>query len=202
MESQMSDSITKIDPKRTALLVMDCQVATLRGLDQPEILLKRAAEVIALARRSGIAVVYVRMGFEDADYDAVPSHTMLAERLKHYGRALDADSPTTSIDETVAPAEGDIIVRKTRVGAFSSTDLDAQLRNRRIDTLILTGITTSGVVLSTTLDGFDHDYLVYVLADVTADNHPGVHDFLIEHIFPRHAHVINSTELEKLISKN
>ena len=62
---------------------------------------------------------------------------------------MGADSPATQIDERVAPAAGDIVVRKVRVGAFGTTDLDQQLRARGVDTLVLAGISTSGVTIST-----------------------------------------------------
>ncbi len=91
-------------------------------------------------------------------------------------------------------------MRKVRVGAFSTTDLDRQLQARGIDTLILAGIATSGVVLSTVRDAADRDYRVYVLADGSADRDPEVHDVLINKVFPRQAHVITIAELEPLLS--
>ena len=100
----------------------------------------------------------------------------------------------------MAPQDGDIVVRKVRVGAFSTTDLDAQLRERGVDTLILAGISTSGVVLSTVRDASDRDYRVIVLSDATADPEPDVHAFLTERIFPRQADVVTVAELEGLLS--
>lgn len=100
----------------------------------------------------------------------------------------------------MAAAPDDIIVRKTRVGAFSTTDLDARLREHDIDTVILAGISTSGVVLSTVRDAHDRDYRVLVLADATADPDPEVHEFHIERIFPRQADVITVADLEELLS--
>ena len=91
-------------------------------------------------------------------------------------------------------------MRKTRVGAFSTTDLDQQLRDRGIDTLILAGISTSGVVLSTVRDAADRDYRVYVLEDASADPDPEVHDLLIRKIFPRQAYVISIAELSNLLT--
>ena len=76
----------------------------------------------------------------------------------------------------------------------------AQLRERDIDTLILAGISTSGVVLSTVRDAHDRDYRVVVLADATADPDAEVHAFLTERIFPRQADVITVAELESLLS--
>jgi nicotinamidase-related amidase len=116
------------------------------------------------------------------------------------GRAAHSESPATAVHDHLAPEPGDIIVRKTRVGAFSTTDLDTQLRDRNITTLILAGITTSGVVLSTLRDAHDRDYRVVVLADASADFDSDVHDFLIEKIFPREAQVITIAELPALLS--
>ena len=100
----------------------------------------------------------------------------------------------------MAPRDGDIIVRKTRVGAFSTTDLADQLAERGVDTLILAGISTSGVVLSTVRDGADRDYALYVLSDATADRDQSVHDCLMDSVFPRQATVITVDELEGLLS--
>jgi nicotinamidase-related amidase len=188
-----------IDPKRTALLVMDYQAGIIAMLPESEELLTRAAETIALVRERGGQVGYVRVAFADADYEDIPATSSMAARIASAGNAFHADSPTTAIDDRVAPHDGDIIVRKTRVGAFSTTDLDAQLRDRGIDTLLLAGISTSGVVLSAVRDGHDRDYRLLVLSDLCADPQADVHEFLIERIFPRQAEVIGSTELEGLL---
>jgi nicotinamidase-related amidase len=65
--------------------------------------------------------------------------------------------------------------------------------------LLLAGLSTSGVLLSTVRDAHDRDYRVFVLADVSADPEPDVHDFLTQRIFPRQAHVITMAELESLM---
>jgi nicotinamidase-related amidase len=177
----------QIDPQRAALLVMDYQNGVVDMLGEPEDLLSRAADAIDTIRRAGGVVGYVRIAFEDADLEAFPPTSGIGARVGAYGQALHNDSPNTAVHHSVAPEPGDIIVRKTRVGAFSTTDLDALLRERGIDTLILAGISTSGVVLSTVRDASDRDYRVLVLADATADREPDLHEFLIERIFPRQA---------------
>jgi nicotinamidase-related amidase len=123
----------------------------------------------------------------------------MGARIASSPAAFMDDSPTTQIDERVAPQHGDIIVRKTRVGAFSTTDLARQLADRGIDTLILAGISTSGVVLSTVRDASDRDYALYVLSDATADRDESVHACLIEQVFPRQADVITVSELGALL---
>ncbi|HTT29361.1 MAG TPA: cysteine hydrolase [Solirubrobacteraceae bacterium] len=189
-----------IDPRRAALLVMDYQNGVVDMLDETDDLLSRAADAIATVRGAGGQIGYVRVAFEDADLEAFPPTSGMGKRVGASGLALRNDSPTTAVHERVAPEPGDIIVRKVRVGAFSTTDLDEQLRARGVDTLILAGISTSGVMLSTVRDASDRDYRVIVLADATADPQPDVHEFLTERIFPRQGDVITVADLDGLLS--
>ena len=189
-----------INPRRAALLVMDYQNGVVDMLGEPDALLSRAEDAIAIVRRAGGVVGYVRVAFEDADLEAFPPTSGMGARVAARGMALHNGSPSTAVHDRVAPEPGDIIVRKVRVGAFSTTDLDAQLRERGVDTLILAGISTSGVVLSTVRDTSDRDYRVIVLADATADPDAEVHAFLTERIFPRQTDVISVAELDSLLS--
>jgi nicotinamidase-related amidase len=196
----MADALPSIDPRHTALLVMDYQVLVLNSLDDAATILSRAADAIAVVRRHGGQIGYVRVAFEEADYAAIPSTNKMFSRLAAMGRDLGSESPAAAVHAQVAPEAGDIMVRKTRVGAFSTTDLDEQLHDRGITSLILAGISTSGVVLSTVRDAADRDYQLFVLADACADPDPAVHEVLTEKIFPRQADVITTAELEDLLS--
>jgi nicotinamidase-related amidase len=196
----MTDPTPAIDPRRTALLVMDYQNGIVDRLPDAGALLDRAAEAITAVRGHGGQIGYVRVGFDDADYERIPPHSHFGGIVAQTGRAYHADAPATAVHDAVAPEPGDLLVRKTRVGAFSTTDLDDQLRDRDIDTLILAGISTSGVVLSTVRDAADRDYRVFVLADASADPRPGVHEFLTETIFPAQARVITTADLDHLLS--
>lgn len=143
-------------------------------------------------------VGYVRVAFNDADYDAVPQ-TNKGFAAAATGRRMNADAPETAVHEAVAPEPGDIVVRKVRVGAFSTTDLGARLRDVGVDTLVLAGVSTSGVVLSTVRDAADHDYRLYVLEDGCADRDSEVHDLLTHKVFPRQAYVISIADLSGLL---
>ncbi|MET9344717.1 cysteine hydrolase [Nonomuraea sp. NPDC003804] len=99
----------------------------------------------------------------------------------------------------LAPEPGDITVRKTRYGALSTTDLDRQLRDRGITTLVIAGISTSGAVLSTVTDAADRDYQLYVLSDGVTDPDPQAHQTLMAGVFPRLAHIIDTAELRSLL---
>ena len=109
------------------------------------------------------------------------------------------EDPATAIHDQLAPQPGDIVVRKTRVGAMSTTDLDRQLRDRGIDTLVLAGLSTSGVVLSTLIEAADRDYRLYVLSDGTDDPDAETRDVLLGKIFPRRARVIDTAGLRTLL---
>lgn len=193
---------TVLDPHRTALLVMDYQNGVVGRIADADALLARVAGAIAIVRGQEGHVGYVRVAFEDADYASFPPSSRMASLVAAAGRRFDADSPATAIDDRLAPQSGDIVVRKTRVGAFSTTDLDRQLRDLGIDTLILAGISTSGVVLSTLRDASDRDYQIVVLADGCADFDPEVHDVLMRKVFSRQAHVATVAEVPGLFRQH
>jgi nicotinamidase-related amidase len=194
----MTDSIPTIDPKKAILLVMDYQPAILAHVSQADKLLARVAETIESARQGGLAVGYVRVAFEAADLAAIPPTNKTFKAVAD-GRLFPSEAPETQVHPALAPQPCDIVVRKVRVGAFSTTDLHLQLREREIDTLILAGIATSGVVLSTLRDGADRDYRLYVLEDACADRDPEVHAVLMQKVFPRQAYVIAAADLTNLL---
>jgi len=196
----MTDATPTIDPRRTALLVMDYQQAIVGMIEDSDALVARAAEALDRVRARGGHVGYVRVAFTDADLQNIPATSSMGARIAAGAQEFMDDAPTTQIDERVAPQDGDMIVRKTRVGAFSTTDLAEQLAQRGVDTLILAGISTSGVVLSTVRDGADRDYALYVLSDATADRDAAVHSCLMEQVFPRQANVITVAELGGLLA--
>ncbi len=196
----MSDTDTpKLDPSRTALLVMDYQPGILDRVEDPDALAARARKAIATLREAGATIGYVRVAFTDEDFEALPDGAPMA-RVKQMPReAMHADAPPTQVDERVAPAADDIIVRKTRVGAFGTTDLDQQLRARGVDTLVLAGISTSGVTISTLVEAHDRDYRLFVLADATADPDAELHSSLMHGFFPKRAEVIEVADLAGLL---
>ena len=87
-----------------------------------------------------------------------------------------------------------MVVTKRRISAFAGSDLAVLLRANDIRHLVLCGIATSGVVLSTLREAADRDYTITVLSDLCADRDPEVHRVLLEKIFPRQARVVTWAE--------
>ncbi|MBT2385529.1 cysteine hydrolase family protein [Streptomyces sp. ISL-11] len=190
-----------LDPARTALLVMDYQPAVLAHLPEGwdrEALLSRMEDAIADIRATGGTIAYVRIGFTEADWDAVPATNKSFAPLAQH-RLMHHEDPSTAVHERLAPQDGDIVVRKIRYGGMSTTDLDEQLREREITTLVVSGFSTSGVVLSTVIDAADRDYRLYVLSDGVADPDTEVHNILLHRVFPSRAHIIDTAELHTLV---
>ena len=187
-----------IDSKRTALLVMDIQNGVVGSISEPDILLERIGRAIADVRAAGGTVGYIRVAFTEDDWAAVPATNTAFHQLAQ-AKGMHHEDVAAQIDQRIAPEDGDILVRKTRIGAMSTTDLHEQLAGRGIDTLVLTGISTSGVVMSTLAEAVDRDYRVIVISDAVADHRDDVHDILVNTIFPSRAHVIDSTTLHDLL---
>lgn len=98
------------------------------------------------------------------------------------------------IHPDIAPQPTDIVVTKRRVSAFSGSDLEVLLRAQDISHLVLSGIATSGVVLSTLREAADKDYQLTVLADCCVDSDEEVQHILLSKIFPRQAEVLQASE--------
>jgi nicotinamidase-related amidase len=92
------------------------------------------------------------------------------------------------------------VVTKNRVSAFAGTDLNLLLHANDIDTLVLLGIATSGVVLSTFLQAFDADYRLVVIKDCCADSDADLHACLIDKFFPRISSVITAGEFQDALA--
>jgi len=180
-----------------ALVVMDIQSAALAYTGEDPAFLKRLSSAIATARKAGIRVIHVTGRFREG-YPEVSPHNRLFSRGLAGGFLPSAD---VDIHPAVAPHPGEVIVTKVRASAFSGSDFEVILRSQAINHLILCGIATSGVVLSTVLEAADKDYELTVLSDGCADADEEVQRVLLTKIFPRYAQVITVEEWEQKWSK-
>jgi nicotinamidase-related amidase len=185
-----------LDPAHTAVLGMDLQTGVVSiYVKDPNDFLARVARVLDAARASGMRLIHARVGFRPG-LPEVGSRNPLLAAIKQSARHQKLfEGATGEIHPAVAPREGEVVITKHRVSAFAGTDLDLILRANDIDTLVLLGIATSGVVLSTALQASDADYRVVIVRDCCADLDEGLHACLLDKLFPRLGTVLSSSEL-------
>ncbi|MEW9518852.1 cysteine hydrolase family protein [Streptomyces tubercidicus] len=182
----------------SALLVMDVQqdIVDIVGADSGY--LSRLRGAIDGARAAGIPVIYVVIALRPGRPDVGPRNRVLTSAVQ--AGLFAEDALGTAIHHEVAPRQGDIVVTKRRASAFSGSDLGLVLRARDINSLVLTGIATSGVVLHTLCQANDQDFGLTVLADACLDTDPEVHRVLTERLFPQWADVVGVEDWLKAIA--
>ncbi|HXO54702.1 MAG TPA: isochorismatase family cysteine hydrolase [Mycobacterium sp.] len=192
----MTNALTELNPSATALLLMDFQYAMVGALGDAAAgpVVANAVAAREWARANKIHVAHIRLGFEPAEAAQIPDTNKNFAPVRNAGM-LRTGSPEAEIVDLVKPADDEQVFRKTRIGAFSTTWLGTWLEERGIDTLILAGIMTSGVMLSTVREASDRDLRVIVLRDATADMDPVAHQALVEQVFPATADVVSTAEL-------
>jgi nicotinamidase-related amidase len=178
--------------QNTALLVMDMQAAILGMLPSPEAVINQVAKAIAKARENKAPVIYVAVGFRQGTPEISPDNKTFSAARERFASADMQEF--IKIHPAVAPLAEDVSVVKRRVSAFTGSDLEVVLRAKGIKHLVLTGVATSGVVLSTLREAADKDFGLTVLADCCADGDEEVHRVLLSKVFPRQADVLNADE--------
>src|SRR5262249_1032806 len=152
------------------------------------------SSVIARARQSGLTVIHVKVGFRP-NLPEVSTRNSLFGAIKNspqHRKLFEGESG--AIHPAVSPEGDDIVVTKSRISAFAGTDLQLILRANEINTLVMFGIATSGVVLSTALDACDSDYRVVVIRDCCADLDQELHHCLVDRLFPHRGEAILASE--------
>lgn len=150
------------------------------------------AEAIRKARAAGVAIGYVRVGFSQ-DYRECPPRSPLFQGAKKAG-LFKLGTWGTEVHPALAPQPGDYDIVKHRVSPFYATSLEAILRANGIQRLYVSGVSTSGAVLSAAKDGHDRDYEIFVLEDCCAALTDEQHQSVVEQM-QRMAKILTSREV-------
>ena len=189
-----------LDKSTTALLIADFYADMMTSLphavDRGVVAKTQALQ--QASRDAGLLVCYSATVFR-------PGYPEISDRNKTFSQRKASGAPAVSdpvqvIHEGVRPIDGEIVVGKHRVNALYGTDLDMSLRANNIETIVLLGYATSGVVLSTTRYAADSDYRLLIVEDCCSDSDPEVHDFLTQRIFPRQADIVQSEDIIQALS--
>ena len=187
-----SVSLPAVNMSKTALLIMDVQAGVLSQVSLPPTYLPLMASTIATARASSVKIIYVTISFRPGYPDISPSNVVFSAAAKN--NVFIAGSLHTEIHPSIAPTGDDIIVVKKRVSAFTGSDLELVLRSLGVQTLVLAGMSTSGVVLSTLCEAADKDFGLVVLKDLCVDRDEEVHRVLVDSIFAKRGKVVGAEE--------
>jgi nicotinamidase-related amidase len=199
----MSTQLLSFDTAHAAMLSMDLQTAIVSIYTKGDSdLIRRAAAVLKEAREQRLSVIHVQVGFRPGLPEISLRNPLLSAIKNSVQHQQLFQGAAGAIHSAVEPQQEDILITKHRISAFTGTDLEMILRARDIDTLILFGIATSGVVLSTLLHASDADYRLIVVKDCCADLDAEVHGCLVEKVFPRLATVLGASECIKVLQAN
>ncbi|HEX4852117.1 MAG TPA: isochorismatase family cysteine hydrolase [Puia sp.] len=179
---------------RKALLVMDLQTSILARLGDSSKFVAGVAQAIESARKQNLQIIYVVVGFRAGAPEISNNNKAFTAMGGRERWTEDFAGQWMRIHPDVAPRDGDIIITKRRVSAFTGSDLEVVLRGLEIQHLVLTGVSTSGVVLSTLREAADKDFQITVISDCCADGDEEVHRVLTTKIFPRQAEVMTLKE--------
>ncbi|MYC28534.1 MAG: cysteine hydrolase [Chloroflexi bacterium] len=189
-----------LDKSRTALLIADFYAEMMNTIPHAidRGVVGKTQELQQAARAAGIMVCYSATVFR-------PGYPEISERNKTFSQRKASGQPAIFdplqvIHEAVRPADGEVVAGKHRVNAMFGTDLEMSLRANNIDTLVILGYATSGVVLSTTRYASDADFRLFIVEDCCSDQDPEVHDFLTQRIFPRQAEVVTAADVIQALS--
>ncbi len=175
-----------------ALLLMDIQHGTTGRYGATSEYFDRVVATQAKAEEVGMPVILVRVGFSPG-YPEVSDRNKSFAAVKETGNLL-LGEPSTEVEPRLLRGRGELVVTKKRISAFAGSDLMEILRARDVDHLVLAGIATGGVVLSTVRQAADLDFRLTVLSDLCLDRDEEVHRVLVEKVFPRHGDVITSAD--------
>lgn len=183
---------------RPALLIVDFVMAYLDPASSlyagVEAALASNERLLAAAYQAGVPVIFTNVEYEPGGtngglfYQKIPA-------LK----AFDKGSPLGRFPDSLMPGPNDLVVTKQYASAFFGTGLAETLRTMGVDTLVITGLSTSGCVRATALDALQSGFAPFVVREACGDRHAAPHDANLFDLQAKYAEVISeATALDYL----
>ena len=161
--------------------------------------LESALRVRETARAAGIPVIYTNVVYQ-ADGSDGGVFFRKAPVLKYFV----AGHPMAQWAPGIQPAENELVISKQYPSAFFGTSLDATLKDIGVDTLIITGVTTSGCIRATCVDAMSNGFVPIVVADACGDRHEAPHEANLFDMNAKYADVVSESEtigyLQQIVS--
>lgn len=145
-----------------------------------------AARVVEAARELSVPVIFTRVEFDHGGANG-------GLFFKKVGalRCFEKGNPLAEFPHAPRPVDGEVVVTKQYASGFFGTSLASTMNAMRIDTAIITGVSTSGCVRATALDALQHGFVPLVVRDAVGDRHPGPHEANLFDLHAKYADVIS-----------
>ena len=185
--------------KRPALIVIDMVKAYFdrasplyAGVEQA---LESTHRLLAAARAAGILVIFTNVVFQAGGKDGGLFYKKLPAL-----KCFDAGSPLGAFAEGLVPAASELVITKQYASAFFGTSLASTLAASRVDTLLITGVTTSGCVRATALDAMQYGFAPFVVRDACGDRHAAPHEANLFDLQAKYAEVISEDQAAQFLA--
>jgi maleamate amidohydrolase len=179
--------------ERPALLIVDVVMAYFDKASPlyagVEDALASNQRVLAAARKAGIPIIFTNVVYEPGG-----ANGGLFYRKLPVLKVFDAGSPLGAFPPSLQPAEGELVISKQYASAFFGTTLASTLTANRIDSVLITGLSTSGCVRATALDALQHGFAPFVVREACGDRHPAPHEANLFDLQAKYAEVISETD--------
>ena len=185
----------KLDPRRTAVLLLDVQNDLVRITPKlrERRVLENMAGVLARARRRNAAVIHITASVR-ADFRDLPKDNPLWDGIRK-SKQLIFGTRGAAIHRSVTPLVRELVLNKTCVDPFLTTNLGQALNNADVNTVVLMGLWTNWVVEATARHASDMGYRVFLVEDACASNTMENHEFAIRNVLPTICYVVSSAEV-------
>ena len=185
----------RINPKRTAVLVLDVQndLVKITPRIRENRVLEHIAAVMGAARRSKVPVIHITASVR-RDFLDIPRDNPLWDGLRK-SRQLIFGTKGAAIHPKVRPLRSELVLNKTCVDPFLTTNLGQALQNHDVNTVVLTGLWTNWVIEATARHASDMGYRVYIPRECVASNTFENHDFAINRILPTICYVVKAKDV-------
>ena len=179
--------------RKPALLIVDFVVAYLDPASPlyagVEDALASNERLLAAARKAGIPVLFTNVEYSPGGADGGVFYRKVPA-LKLFERG----SPMGAFPASLQPQDGELVITKQYASSFFGTTLAATLTAMGVDTLLITGLSTSGCVRATALDACQHGFLPFVVREACGDRHSGPHEANLFDLQAKYAEVISEAE--------
>jgi maleamate amidohydrolase len=145
--------------------------------------------VLGAARKAGIPVIFTNVVFQAGGKDGG-----LFYRKVPALKCFDVGSPWGAFPPSLQPREGEIVISKQYASAFFGTSLASTLTAQGVDTLLVTGLSTSGCVRATGLDALQHGFAPFIVRDACGDRHTAPHEANLFDLQAKYAEVISEAD--------